>query len=265
MSFELDAQHEGEPRLQFQNTFDLDEFLAYLFPGSLFLGVLLLNDGRGVFDAYATAANQTSELFIGAMVFVVFLGASLICGHVFSIISRVLWRPLLNWLAGEDPERAIFHLKKEDRIAPPKWPLGRVFGRLDAFFTVELNAKLDAAFQQVYGSSIGDKGIRPAVPRMIRSYAFANSARANASREQIVRSRSICANLATPVLFLAATGPFDMDWIWRVGLLACGILLLCKQRDLDLREAKETYLYFLAITRTELSHANAGERTGAEE
>ena len=48
--------------MQFQNSFDLDDFLAYLFPGALFLGILLVGEQIAVFGRKGSRPLNRSEM-----------------------------------------------------------------------------------------------------------------------------------------------------------------------------------------------------------
>jgi hypothetical protein len=214
--------------MQFHNNFDLEEFLAYLLPGFLFLGILILEHKPWFATVFQVLPAGTSDFFTVFLLVVLFITISVILGHVFSLASRYVWRVLTNLLFG-DPEKAIFATS-------------------DAYFTTALNQLLANRFARVFGAAMNDDGIRPAVPRLIRSYVFTRSQSASVARERIVRSRSICSNLITPILIIAALGPLNIPLSARIALAVVALLLLIKQRDLDVRESKEIYLTFAALT-----------------
>lgn len=214
--------------MEFRSTFDLEDFLAYLLPGFLMLGVLIFDYRDWFAGLYQGLPPGTSEFFSAFLLIALLVTVSVVLGQIFSLVSRFVWRTLTNLLLG-DPEEAIFSAKHH-------------------YFTPTLNQLIARQFARVFGASMTEEGIRDAVPRLIRSYVFTRSQNAAVSRERIVRSRSICSNLVSPVLIIAFLGPFNMNWCVRAALVLTALLLLIKQRDLDVRETKEIYLTFAAIT-----------------
>ena len=214
--------------MQFQNNFDLEEFLAYLLPGFLFLGWYILEYKTAIASISQAFPAGTSDFFIVFVLIVLFVTVSVILGHVFSLASRFVWRTLTNRFVG-DPEQLVFSSN-------------------DGFFSPPLNALIAGRFLQVFGVEMTEVSIRRAVPRLVRSYVFTQSPPAATSRERIVRSRSICSNLVTPLLAIAVLGGLGMSVTARIILVAAALLLLLKQRDLDVRESKEIYLTFVALT-----------------
>lgn len=164
--------------MQFQNNFDLEEFLAYLLPGFLMLGVLIFEYKGWFAGLYQALPPGTSEFFSVFLLIVLFVTVSVVLGHVFSLVSRFVWRTLTNLLCG-DPEKAIFAAKHR-------------------YFTPTLNQLIAGRFAHVFGIAMNEQGIRNAVPRLIRSYVFTRSQTAAVSRERIVRSRAICSRASPP-------------------------------------------------------------------
>lgn len=219
--------------MQFQNNFDLEEFIAYLLPGFLFLGSIAIERATTL-NGLLVALDKLSSGFVGGFVFVVmFVTLSLILGHVSSVFTRSVQRPLINAIFG-DPEEAILN---EGRTTA-----------LTRFFTPELSSAIRDRFEAVFGLDPLAAGIRPAVPRMIRGYVFERSENTTSIRRQIVRHRAICGNLVVPVLATTLYGSIAIGPLGYLGALAIAGALLWKQRDLDVRESKEIYLNFLVIT-----------------
>jgi hypothetical protein len=143
--------------MQVHNNFDLEEILAYIVPGFLFLSVLLVQYSGFVSVPYDTIGKGTSEFFAVTLALVLFIAVSMILGHIFSLASRFVWRSLINTLFG-DPENAIFE-------------------RCHPFFTPRLNDLLATRFQQIFDVPMTDGAIRLAVPRLIRSVVVTRSDR----------------------------------------------------------------------------------------
>lgn len=224
--------------MQFQNNFDLEEFLAYLLPGFLFWLGVAISYPDALASTFVPLKDRTSELLAGFILSVSFIAASLLAGHVFSFVSRRVWQPFVN-IFGADPERVIFtHLR------------GRSSAALRAFFSPSILLLIKARFQQIYGVDYDTDEVAPATPRMIRAAVAREGSAVTATRQQVVRARALCSNMVTPVLILPWLLPLAApSWVTiTIGILIAAMLLL-KQRELDVREVKETYLAFIAIAK----------------
>jgi hypothetical protein len=174
--------------------FDFDEFISYLIPGSLFVGALVLPENAIALGEIISGIDSGSNSNSTILKFFVFIGASLITGHFFSVISRYVWRPLTYLFVSGDPAFAIFSKNANS----------------NQFFTDELNELIAKKFKEIFGEELSSPHLRRSIPRLIRSYVFAKDERAFARREKIVRSRLLCANFVTPLVVLSIVLPFQI-------------------------------------------------------
>ena len=219
----------------FSSSLDLDELFSYFLSGSVFIAIFAIGHPDTVNTLLDLAKPLSGTPIATIMQSVLFLGLSLNLGHVFSVLVRTFQRRLINSVLG-DPRQAIFPIIGSGlkRRAAPE------------FFNKEFRQAVANKFESVFKKKPSEL---PALslPRLIRSYVFHNSESAIGIRERIVRARSFCANMAISLTtasifnFCALTLEIHMA-IWGIA-----ILLIFKQRSLDLREAKEIYTHFLAL------------------
>lgn len=232
--------------MQFQNNFDLEEFLAYLLPGFLVLGFSTLLNIEILTTLQQRFSSTNSGIEFTFLFIVIFVTASIVVGHGISFLVRKVVRWAMN-RALSDPEELI-----------ATDPLSKGAAK---FLDSEAVKWLQTEFAATFGKSPTEVAIKQLAPRLIRTYVFEESARIGATRDAIVRHRSICANLAVALIlvaglvwFDAASGAFfpPLAAAAKIGLLlVLASILLAKQRDLDIRETKEIYIGFLVLCRLE--------------
>lgn len=231
--------------MKFQNTFDIEEFLAYLLPGFLLLATFILNDPARLDKVISTTTEERAEFLTGFILSIQFVTISVLLGHASSVVARHVVRPMMNRLLG-DPEECL------TRGATP-------FG-LATVFTPEIKAIIRKQFEQRFGLESMSPNVQKSVPRLIRNYVFQNAERVELLRQKIVRQRAICANMIPPLILILVWRPLNIDGnaiLWIVAILG---LLIAKQRDLDIRETKEIYLNFLALNAHQGSPKNTPQQ-----
>jgi hypothetical protein len=148
------------------------------------------------------------------------------------MMARFLVCPLINQAMG-DPEMAIL---------PTQTPRA-----CRDFFTDALRATIATKFEEVFAMSLQSESIRRSAPRLIRAFVLHNSTSAEQRRGAIIRPRSFTANLAMAFVSSSLITIGQAPWQAHLMLWIGAGLLIVKQRNLDEREAKELYTYFLAI------------------
>lgn len=230
--------------MQFQNNFDLEEFLAYLLPGFLVLGFVALLNVESLVGIQQRFPGASSGIEFAFLFITLFVTASIVVGHAISFVVRKFARWAMNRVLS-DPEQLI--------AADPQ---STGAGKFVDNGTIQW---LQTEFAATFGKEPTDPAIKQVAPRLIRAYVFEESARIGATRDAIVRHRSICANLAIALILVAGLVWFDAAGgallppsaaAAKIGaLLILALILFAKQRDLDIRETKEIYVGFLVLRR----------------
>lgn len=213
--------------LQFQNNFDLEEFLAYLLPGAVYLSAVLLAFPVELQSLKNTYSSIAPDLAVGFVFTLVFLAISLLFGHIFSVISRFVWRNILH-LVFDDPELMIF--KNNHKV-----------------ITQSIKIKIDEKFQALFSLDPKKEDVKASFPKIVRSYVLLNSEKSAEIRKVTVRSRLMCANFMTPIVLILLSSPSFMKVQHYFAAILILILLFVRQYYLDTREARELYLAFLAL------------------
>jgi hypothetical protein len=218
--------------MHFSANFDLDEFLAYLIPGGLLLAVIAWMNFELL--EHLIPKEMPKGLLGSLLTLSSVIALALASGHALSIFSRVVVRTVLNAAFG-DPDDIIFRDARRSRS----------FGAFTAYFSDEVIVAIESKFNTIFGHAASAPGYRLAAPRIIRSYVISANTAVRVQRERIVRTRAMCANLFIPCLLLAIV-------LFRGGGAAAGsllfsasLLLIAKQRILDVRETKEVYIGFI--------------------
>lgn len=213
----------------FHNSFDLNEFLAYLLPGSLLLIAAHYFFGPALAAIFASqiAPLTTSA---GVLGLVSYFAAALAAGHLASVWTRVIMRPLSRLI------------NRNARMLP----LGASESK---FYGPGVKAAIQERFSSTFKMKLEDPAVSAAAPRLIRSYVLQNSQTTTAARDQIVRARSLCGNLTLPLLVFALILIQQRNYILAALTAVTVVALVYKQADLDIREWKEIYTGFLALGR----------------
>jgi hypothetical protein len=219
--------------MQFQNNFDLEEFLAYLLPGFV-CSLLVFSRWSSEIAAFVPSLNRYGpEYAILFICITLFITVSLALGHLCGLFARNLLRPFLNLLLG-DPEQSII-LSRQRRWTDK------------GFYSAPFLEAVSARFKSVFGLTLDDRLLWKAAPRLIRSYVIVRSPIVAVVRDRVVRSRSLCANMVLPAVAAAIIFRSELSWQLLVSLLVVAILLVVKQVSLDIRESKEIYTAFLVL------------------
>jgi len=212
--------------MQFQNRFDIEEFLAYLLPGATFTALVALNGHAEFLALRQNWSSVLPDLTYGFVITLIFLSISMLFGHVFSVISRFVWRKMLH-LAFGDPENIIF--KENNRL-----------------FAKTIRTEIFEKFKFLFGFEPTDNSVKPLVSKLIRSYVLSENNSAADIRQVTVRSRLLCANFLSPIAIAVFFQPSWLDckitWI----AVIVFVLLFVRQHYLDSREARDIYLAFLS-------------------
>ncbi len=219
--------------MHFETNFDLDEFLAYLVPGSICSIILYIKFSPMVITVIPKLNQYGPEYAILFLFTVFFIAISLAIGHLCSVLGRNIIRPLIYLIFG-DPDFSIFVFRHG-------------FWTDKEFYSVPLTKAVSNRFKAAFGLAMEDRKLVRAVPRLIRSYVFLRAPMAIVVRDRIVRARSICGNLIFPTLLAIILFYADLGFVYSGALLGSAILLIVKQMSLDSRESKELYAAFLGL------------------
>ena len=211
-----------------QLTFDIDEFISYLLNGSLLLFALIyLYQNQQLFYF---SGNADYFLKMGLTIHTIgFIALSFLLGHISSVFSRNIVRNL------------IWRFVKRPREIP--------FVRYSsAFWTPYFNHRVRELAEQKFAlHQLNPYTMQKIAPRIIRSYALERSVTLRDTRNRIVRSRALCANSILPLVVFGISSILSgNNYLLSVIILAVFAMMM-KQHDLDEREWKEVYTYFITI------------------
>jgi hypothetical protein len=229
----LDALSEGGRQMQFQNNFDLEEFLAYLLPGFTCI-VLLYAKWSSNFVQFVPSLNKYGPEYLILFLSIVFCVAlSLALGHLCSVFSRFVIRPLL-YAVLFDPEKSIIPSRQRRGIEK-------------SFYSPTITKKIAERFTRIFDLDLNDPGVQASVPRLIRAYVFSKTPASLIVRDRIVRARSLCSNLIPAISLAIILFYNSLGTVYCIVLAISAALLVIKQFSLDIRESKEIYTTFLSL------------------
>ncbi len=199
----------------FEN-FDFEEFLAYLLPGAaliLLLGKAEFGFARELLELGATATDTGHIVLVAST----YAGVALVAGHVASIWNRAIVQTSLDLLFGT----FVFnHEHTSDK----------------QFFTRDFEAKFSEHFEKVFEQPLVEFGSGDSVEQIVRAKAFKEMPQVMASRDKIVRTRSLCGNFTLPMLFGAGLLFYSSMYWQGIIVLACCVALIAKVYFLSRRE-----------------------------
>lgn len=222
--------------------FDIDEFIAYLLNGGLFIGAFLYifpdtQATRLLLDEQRTAPQYELVILVGVA------AAALVAGHVSSMASRFIVRRATWWLLGR-PREAPFSAK------------------IGQFWTEEVCLALQRRFEEEFGSKLvygpSRDQMKTLAPRMIRTSVIGRNSSIMSIRERIVRARSFCANSVLPLAVFAVGLIVEQNFVVGGVVLIIALLMVVKQHDLDVREWKEIYVGFLVTASSDEEKVQKG-------
>lgn len=221
--------------MNFSSNIDLDELLSYFLSGSFFIALSAVGHPDRVMALLEMIHPFNDMALASIIIFVVFFCAALMLGHLFSVLIRCIGRPLINLLLG-DPRQAVLPAVE-----------GCTSQRASAdFFSNEFREAFADKYKKVFKADISEMP-RVAVPRLVRSHVFHKSESAIRTRERILRARSFCAHMAVSCIAVSFVNIPEFHIGAHMVLWSAAILLIIKQRSLDLRESKEIYTHFIIV------------------
>lgn len=219
--------------MQFQNNFDLEEFLAYLLPGFGCCVLLYVKWGPEIQHFTPLLSKYGSETLILFLSIVFFITLSFAIGQLCSVFSRFALRPIIHRLYF-DPEFSIIASRQKRKVERK-------------FYPPTITQLISEKFLKIFGFDMNAPEVQIAVPRLIRAYVLTRAPTALAIRDRIIRSRSLCANFVAPVLLTIVLFAANLGFLHSFMLVGCALALIIRQVSLDIRESKELYTEFLSL------------------
>lgn len=224
--------------MKFQNSFDVYDVFAYMFPGALSLLsiALILNQlSSATFTVLASSPVFKSEIFT----LMAMIGLSLIIGQVSSQFTRSVNRKIIWWWFSPSDTTSPLYVKLNSELHT------RVVACFDQYIKRIMN--LDSVPVNKEGKYDHD------FQTLVRRYVYDNCLKGDDDFNRDTRNRSFVSNTVTPMIFLALAALLSKLWLLALFSAAISYCLFLRQADLDGRIWKETYIALAGIDKDTLN------------